>query len=118
MCAYNLAEIDGLASLSLCLAHDDAQSQSFHPQPTNSTTDKIICVQTSVRTLSTIAGCLRVCQYTLVRTCDGLSLRLSETGGSFVCGIWRVEAVDDGVNHDCLLRNSKGAVRGDCDPVV
>jgi hypothetical protein len=90
----------------------------FYSQPPDSSANEIICLQAPVRTLSAAARCLCIRQHTLIWPCDCLSLCLREAGGSFVRGIRRVEAVDDGVDHDCLLGDGEGAVRRDCNPVV
>jgi hypothetical protein len=69
-------------------------------------------------TPSAAAWCLCVRQHALIRPCDRLPLRLRETGRSFVGGVGRVEAVDDGVYHDRLFGDSEGTVCRDRDPVV
>lgn len=95
-----------------------ASAMLLDPQTSNSSTDEVISIQTPVRTSSAAARCLCVCQDALIGPGDCLSLGLGKACGSLVRGIRRVEAVDDGVDHDRLLGDGEGAVRWDCDPVV
>lgn len=92
--------------------------RSFHPQSPNSTTNHIIRIQTRARALNIAAWSFGISQDTLVRPGNRLSFCLSEACGALVRGVCRVEAVDDGMNHDGLLGDGEGAVRGNCDPVV
>jgi hypothetical protein len=71
-----------------------------------------------MRAFGTAAWGFRVGQYAFVRTCDRLSLRLSEASRALVGGVRRVEAVDDGVDHHRLLGDGEGAVRWYRDPVI